>query len=508
MLRHIFVALFAILLLLPGCAHKDAPSDADVERQGEKLRELSRSRAVNVVDEPYIGARAVPITSAGVLNMRVTLRTRGSLADIADTISDMTRIPVQVSMEIPEPIKTGTGEPPSSLPVPSGRSDISISYEGPLRGLLEQVSVQSGYGWDYNASTNSVLFAHLMVRTFTLLSAPGQVEFNSLLTNKSRENTSGNSIGGSGISQTVTTDSTSAQTSQSNITKLKFDVWKDTETVIKSLLSKAGSVVGNQAAGTVTVRDRPANVRQIASFIEDINSRLERQVALKVQVWALEVNDDAEAGLDLQAIFRSGDVAVVAGSLAALGNLNTASATIVNGKLKDSTAVLKALKQWGKATQVTSAGGMIMNNQSLPVMAVTKLAYLAGASLNTSQYAQTSEVTPGEVTTGFAMTVVPHVLDRRHLILQYTVDLSALDSMQEFKTDNLIVQLPQVSKRAFAQRTRMQMGQTLVLAGFAQQTQRGDNAAGFLSIGRKTGYGKTLLVITIEVESAANGMER
>ncbi|MDR2055446.1 MAG: pilus assembly protein [Desulfovibrio sp.] len=504
MLRHIIVVLLAVLLLLPsGCAHKDAPTSADVERQGEKLRELSRSRAVSVVDEPYIGARAVPITSSGALNMRVTLRTRGSLADIAETISDMTRIPVQVSLEAPEPIKAGAGEPP--LAVPSGRSDISISYEGPLRGLLEQVSVQSGYGWDYNASTNSVLFAHLMVRTFSLHSAPGEVSYNSQLTNKSKENTSGNSIGGSGISQTVTTDSTSAQISQTNVTKLKFDVWKDTETVVKSLLSKAGSVVCNQAAGTITVRDRPGNVRQIASYIDDLNTKLERQVALNVQVWSLEVNDDAEAGLDLQALFRNSDVSVVAGSLAAIGSLNTASATIVQGKLKDSSAVLKTLKQWGKATQVTSAGGLIMNNQKLPALAVTKLAYLAGASLNTSQYSQTSEVTPGEVTTGFSMTVIPHILDRRHLILQYNLDLSALDSMEEFKTDNIVVQLPQVSKRAFSQRTRMR--QTLVLAGFAQQTQSGANTAGLLSFGRKAGYGKTLLVITIEVESAANGTE-
>ncbi|MDR2745549.1 MAG: pilus assembly protein, partial [Desulfovibrio sp.] len=291
------------------------------------------------------------------------------------------------------------------------------------------------------------------------------------------------------------------------ITKLKFDVWKDTETVIKSLLSKVGSVVSNQAAGTITVRDRPGNVRQIASYIDDLNSKLERQVALNVQVWSLEVNDDSEAGLDLQAIFRNSDVSVVAGSLAALGSLNTASATIVNGKLKDSSAVLKALKQWGKATQVTSSGGLIMSNQTLPALAVTNIAYLAGASLNTSQYSQTSEVTPGEVTTGFSMTVIPHILDRRHLILQYNVDLSALDSMEEFKTDNIVVQLPQVSKRAFSQRTRMQMGQTLVLAGFAQQTQSGANTAGLLAFGRKAGYGKTLLVITIEVESAANGIE-
>jgi type II secretory pathway component GspD/PulD (secretin) len=136
-------------------------------------------------------------------------------------------------------------------------------------------------------------------------------------------------------------------------------------------------------------------------------------------------------------------------------------------------------------------------------LAVKRHAYLAGASLNTTEYGQTSEITPGEVTSGFSMTVVPHILDRRRLILQYNISLAALDDMEEFRTENIVVQLPQVSQRAFAQRTQMQMGQTLVLAGFAQQTQNADNALGLLSGSRGADYGKMLLVITIEVESAA-----
>lgn len=266
-------------------------------------------------------------------------------------------------------------------------------------------------------------------------------------------------------------------------------------------------MVGNQAAGTLTVRDRPENIRQVSALIRDTNLRLSRQVALNIRVWSLEITDDNEAGLDLQVLFQNDDVSIVAGSLAALGGLNTASATLVSGKLKDSTAVLKALKQWGNATQITSGGGVVMSNQPVPVQAVKRHAYLAGASTSQSDYGQTTEVTPGEVTTGFAMTVVPHILDKRRAVLQYNINLSSLDDMVEFKSQDITVQLPQVSTRAFAQRTTMQMGQTLVLAGFQQETQTTSNSTGLLGLGRKAGYGKTLLVITIELESAGGGME-
>lgn len=245
----------------------------------------------------------------------------------------------------------------------------------------------------------------------------------------------------------------------------------------------------------------------MGGYIAEINKRLSRQVALTVHVWALEVTDENEAGLDMQALFANDDISVVAGSLSALGGPGSASATVVSGQLKNSQGVLKALKAWGNATQVTSGGGLILSNQPVPIQAIKRIAYLAGSSASQSDYGQTTELTPGEVTTGFAMTVIPHILDRRRVLLQYSINLSSLDELAEFSTNDLTVQLPKTSTRAFSQRSSMQMGQTLVLAGFQDQTQKLANSLGLLNFGRGGTYGKTLLVITIEVEAAGGGTE-
>lgn len=513
--------LVSILLLgvsLVGCSYKGAPTHEDVEARGKEFTTLSRSKAVEVVAEPYVGAKAVPIRagaqSAPELATHVTLRMRGTLPRIAAGISDLTPLTVQVGAD-PAPLtpaKTPTPGAPADLPdlldVPSGGlgTVLNISYEGTLRGLLDHVSVASGYGWEFDAKAKTVVFTRLTVKTFTLLSAPGKQEFQGQITNKSKE-TSNTSIGGGGVNQTVSTADTSSQTMQSNKTQYSYDVWVDTEKAVKALLSPEGSVVGNQATGTLTVRDRFENVRQIAAYIADINQRLSRQVALTVNVWALEVSDDAEAGIDLQAIFANDDVSIVAGSLSSLGGPSTASATIVSGDLKNSTGVLKALKEWGNATQVTSGGGLVLSNQPVPIQSIKRIAYLAGSSSTQSEYGQTSEITPGEVTTGFAMTIIPHILDRRRVLLQYSINLSSLDELTEFSTADLTVQLPRTSTRAFSQRSQMQMGQTLVLAGFQDQTQQLANSLGLLNFGRGRQYAKTLLVITIELEAAGGGTE-
>lgn len=510
------IAFFLLGVILFGCAHKGAPDQELIENKGRDFTTLSRSRAVDVVAEPYVGVKAVPIRadeqSQAALNTHVTLRKRGTLGAIAASIADLTPLTVQVGAD-PAPLtggqkKSGNPDLPDLLDVPgSGPSRVlNISYEGPLRGLLDNVAIASGYGWDFDARTNTVVFSRLSVRTFTILGAPGKREYKDNITNKSRESTR-SSIGGSNVNATVASSDTSSQTAQANTTDYKFDIWADTEKAVKALLSPEGSVVGNQAAGTITVRDRAENIRQVSAYIAEINRRLSRQVALTVHVWALEVTDENEAGLDFQMLFANDDISIVAGSLASLGSPSSASATIVSGKLKNSTGVLKALKEWGNATQVTSGGGLILSNQPVPIQAIKRIAYLAGSSSSQSDYGQTTEITPGEVTTGFAMTIIPHILDRRRVLLQYSINLSSLDELTEFSTSDLTIQLPKTSTRAFSQRSTMQMGQTLVLAGFQDQTQQLANSLGLLNFGRGARYGKTLLVITIEVEAAGGGTE-
>lgn len=533
-----FVLLMSVMLfVVAGCADmkKLDTSVREVEQQGEKWKDQSRSRTVEVTDEPYLGAQAVPLNSmvSPVLSRQVTFKRKGSLSAVASAIGDLVGIPVQVYHDEdskvplaskPEP-RQPQPQPQTQQPAPSeidaklealleggagGSSSInapylsgqiSVSYEGTLKGLLDHVAVLSGFGWDYDAAKNQVVFAKTMVKTFVIQGAPGKVSYDNRLTNKSKELSAATVGLGSSVGQTVQSADTSTQTAQSNTTALSFDIWADTEKAVKALLSSKGAVVINQVAGTLTVRDTPQALRQVAAYIDDVNARISRQVALTIQVWQLTVTDTVEGSVNLQAIFENNDIKVVAGSLVAGGDLGTAAATIVSGKLKDSHAVLKALRQWGRASQVTSAGGLAMSNQPIPAMAIERHAYLAGVGTSQTTVANTTMVQPGEVTTGFSMTVIPHILDQRKVILQYNVNISSLDSMQEFRTADVTVQLPQVSTQAFAQRATLKMGQTLVLSGFEKEKRAAKNQLGIITGGRESDYGKTLLVITISVES-------
>lgn len=525
-MHRIFIIL---ILLLMSCSPnpKSIKMMQAVEEKADSFQAQSRPRTVDVVEESYLGATSIPMgpMSHPILNKHVTLRTKGSLPAIASEISSLLGIPVQVATDSGAPVVTAPGKAPKHpaqphpdaappadginmdlealLQVPSvGVSSatsggLSISYEGTVRGLLDHVAMLSGYGWDHDQN-EGILFAKMLVRTFSIIGAPGKVTYENQLTNKSKDSSGSRGIGST--AQTVSIADTSSQNAQSNTVSWEFDIWSDTESAIKALLSPQGTVVSNPAAGTITVRDAPDIIRRVTTYVDDVNTRLSRQIALKIQVWSLSVNDNSDIGVSVSSMFADGNIQFT-GNVAS-GDLNSVTASIVSGTLKDSSAILKALRQWGNATQVTSAGGICMSNQPVPAMAIERTAYLAGMGMSQSEFGQTTEVTPGEVTTGFSMTVIPHILDQRRVVLHYNINLSALDEMKEFTTSDITVQLPQVSTRAFSQRTTMKMGQTLVLTGFEKEMRDIQKSVGILNTFRKTNTDRTVLIITIAVESA------
>ena len=526
----IFCASF---LVLAGCAAPQGVSPESVSSKGVELNELSRSKIVSVKDEPYLGARAIPLTkgnadfSSGVFTRHIVLNKQGSLPEICAVVSRLTGLPIAVDSSAatssgggnasnashenemtaelraalgPEAAGAGRSSPTGSQPDTRNRPrGTRIAYEGSVKGLLDLVGARFGLAWDYSPN-DGVVYSFTAIRTFTIWAAPGQITYTNNITNQSREDSIGGvGAGGSGVSS----KEIGSQTAQTNSTSLTFDIWADTESGVKNLLSAYGSVISNQAAGTITVKDTAASLRRIERFIDEMNERLSRQIALSIRVWSLELTDSSDVGLNLQMFFESPDVKVFAGSMAPrwqeLGG--ELSAAIVDGKLRESTSLLKALRSLGRATQVTSGGGVVMSNQPVPVQAIKREAYLAGTSTSTTEYGETTQLTPGEITTGFAMTVIPHVMEGRRVVLQYTINLSSLDDLTEFASGDSKVQLPKVSSRSFSQRMTLKLGQTLVLAGFEQEADGKNTIGGFLGFGRSRNYKKSLMVITISTES-------
>ncbi len=489
---------------------------AGLAKASQGFARLAAPKDVRMLEEGYLGLRRLPMDDehAPILQTSVTLRTEASLSELCDTL--MRLVPLQVHLvregKIPGE-SNGSAADPALLQLLGDEADrgegvekrLSINHEGPFVGLLDQIAAQSGYGWDYERASNTLTIARNMVKTFFLKTAPGKIGVTSALSNESRELAQNTQTGTFGQSEKRT--NTQPRTSQNFAASLAFDVFADTVRSVQSMLSPEGHVESNEAAGSISVSDHPERLRRIGRYISQVNESLSRQVAMKVNVYSLESTDGEAMGLDLALLLPSlgeGAMGVASGALPAVQSLaGRAQASIFNGQLKGSTAMLTALKQFGRARQITSAGIVAMNNQPAPVEAIQKTSYLAGSSIETREHSTETSLLPGEVTTGFSMTITPHILSERKVVLQYTVHLSTLEGMDAFESSHARIQLPRVSSRAFSQRATLLMGQTLVLAGFEQAGKAQQTRLGLLGLGRENTESRSLIIVTIEVENAA-----
>ena len=535
-----WMAAVTLLAAAAGCAHREAPPEELVRERASAFDAMTRPRSFDVRDSAYLGARAIQLSeeNAPVLRTRVTMKSSGTLRDIVAVLARLVPVTVNLVEDAPGEAQAASAQArraarKTAPPAPGQEADprteldallegdlaafpeladyvasartLTIDYEGPLRGLLDQVGAQSGYGWDFERDSNTVTIASRIVRTFTINATPGSVALSTQITNRSREETGSDTLSSSSrVNDTARSSTASSQTTQTSTLAMSYDTWKEVLDNVRILLSPAGKVMGSMATGTITVHDHPDNVRRVRRYVTHINGVLDRQVALRVNVYSLVLQDAGAAGVDLALLFSGSDVDLVAGSLTlGSGTAGTTSATIVKGNLKGSQGVIQALSQWGRATEVTSGGLVVRNNVPAPLQAIRKIGYVAGTSSETTDYGQSMEVTPGEISTGFSMTVLPHIVDGRTVILHCNVSLSYLEALDEFTSGTTVVQLPQTSSRAFSQSASLQMGQTLVLAGYQQAGQSLDNTAGLLTATRATDFERSILIITIEVENAA-----
>lgn len=500
------VVCFVMALLTSGCTsyrREVTPAEREVNTGAIQARRSASSKTVQMLEGPYVGADPVRIHSSGsgslppVFATRVTLRATGTVEQLASAAMDL--IPVRIRIEQEDGSKGRSADISGTLQ----RQEIAMRYDGSLRGYFDTLANKSGLDWEYDSQSAQVIFTNQITRTYTVLAAPGTVAYESTITNKAQNDGSSNteSVAGSSTSN-------EAQTAQSNSLAYKGDIWSECYETVQTLLTPAGRVAINAASGTVTVKDKPVAVHRVGQYIADLNLKLGRQIAYEVRVLALTLDDGHETGFDLSAVFANNSLglAVANGSpYSLLDDTASLTATILGGgidRFSGSQAIIRALRTYGQVTQLTSASGFAMNNQPTPVQVGADRTYLASVSTTVDNGVQSTDLNPGRLQEGFAMTVLPHILDRRRVILQYNIGLFSLDELREFSSGDSKVQLPQVSTRSFSQRVSMRLGQTLVLGGFEQETRKNSDGYGILAAGGSKQYGKTVIIVMLSVEDA------
>lgn len=463
-----------------------------------------------------------------------------SLNEVAGVISSLTGLPVYLGSDIPTTTAATAGAAAAGAPMPAGmpfpmgapggvmptpmpagiggiptaaqtgpitaNSPFTATYSGSLSGLMNLVSAYYGVNWKGEAQ--GLRFFVMDSKTYRIAALPGDTRLNS-----SVDSSSNASAGGTGSGASSGATQTGTSTNSTGVGFSGLSVWSALESGIKQMLSTGGRVIASPATGTITVTDTPSVLARVTEYINGQNSALNRQVSVNVRVLSVELTDGDNYGINWDAVYSNLASASNPFSVAlktafpvasGAGNIIISAPATSASRWAGSSAMISALSTQGRVSELTSSTLVTLNNQPAPVNVGRRVSYLASSSTTqTANVGATTALTPGTVQTGFSMTLVPHIIDGKEMLLQYSLDLSSLLRLSTITSGTSSIQAPDISTSNFIQRVRIQSGETLVVAGFDQDNlsavSNGIGSAENAALGSRNGTRKrTMLVVLIQ----------
>ncbi|EHJ5406837.1 TPA: PilN family type IVB pilus formation outer membrane protein [Salmonella enterica subsp. enterica serovar Wedding] len=470
-------------------------------RDGLTLSEISglitRICGVRVILSPEVMAAGHGVGSAGV-----TRRTSGPLP-VPD---DSGRIPLdQLGV-------AGGGQQTALAPATLN----GLRWQGPLGGLLDNITARTGFSW--RTDHGAVVFYLTETRTFQFAFLNTRVNSNASVSSGSTSSM-GTSGGSGGGDNSVSGDSSS---SQKTTTLQDRDAYEDIRKTMETILTpEKGRYWLSESTGVLTVTDTPQVLETVSHYVDEQNREMNRQVQLSVKVLSVSNTRNEQFGIDWGLVYKSlqqvgatlnnagGDIAGATSAGVSILDTATGSAARFSG----SSLLIKALSEQGDISVVTSQDSTVTNLTPVPIQMADQTVYVAGsATTTTTDVGATTTLTPGMITTGFNMTLLPLIRQAGDVQLQVNFNLSDPPAIRSFtsKDGNSYIEMPYTKLRSLSQKVNLRAGQSLVLTGFSQDNtsvrKSGTFTPGnfFFGGGRKGEHGHSTLVIIITPLLAGN----
>ncbi|HAF1624237.1 TPA: PilN family type IVB pilus formation outer membrane protein [Salmonella enterica] len=470
-------------------------------RDGLTLSEISglitRICGVRVILSPEVMAAGHGVGSAGV-----TRRTSGPLP-VPD---DSGRIPLdQLGV-------AGGGQQTALAPATLN----GLRWQGPLGGLLDNITARTGFFW--RTDHGAVVFYLTETRTFQFAFLNTRVNSNASVSSGSTSSM-GTSGGSGGGDNSVSGDSSS---SQKTTTLQDRDAYEDIRKTMETILTpEKGRYWLSESTGVLTVTDTPQVLETVSHYVDEQNREMNRQIQLSVKVLSVSNTRNEQFGIDWSLVYKSlqqvgatlnnagGDIAGATSAGVSILDTATGSAARFSG----SSLLIKALSEQGDISVVTAQDSTVTNLTPVPIQMADQTVYVAGsATTTTTDVGATTTLTPGMITTGFNMTLLPLIRQAGDVQLQVNFNLSDPPGIRSFtsKDGNSYIEMPYTKLRSLSQKVNLRAGQSLVLTGFSQDNTSVRKSGTFtpgnflFGGGRKGEHGRSTLVIIITPLLAGN----
>lgn len=471
-MKNYILPFCSTVAILAGCASTEVKEviKADYKASTEQIAEATnkiQSQApiiLPVLNVPYLGRTSVAAMSDKSLPpaMRSTQRRRWMANYAFDAkgfgrmVSEETGLPVDVTVA-----PLGLNERPRTIdlsPYPAMTTKELLDVAGPQLGI--------DYEWD-----GTVLrMANTFTRVFEFDKAASSTTGKMLLGKQSQSQvgTTGTNSGASGnfrsdLESTVTND---------------IDQWADTAASLKAIAG-ANNVVPNKALGIFTVTCSKACLKEVSQFMTQANSIVTRQVHFSVLEVAVASTKTGKSAVNWNAFYQKlgGRNAF---SFASPASLVDATAGALGIKVVEPTspmvgsdALFQALSESSTVVDSKPYDLMAINNEATTLGNTDQQSYVSATTVVPTGVAGNPvfSQTPGYVTFGQFIQVIPTVLSGGRVIIRFGLDDTKLKQItagqKQGDIDKVLLGALNFNNQAI-----VRSGSTLVLSGFKRKSHK------------------------------------
>ena len=400
------------LAMLAGCGLADVEharmETGDVARQVAALRPPQagpRLSSVRLIERrPYVGLTRIEPDPRADLPARfrradaVTLPLAGigAAAVLAGRIGAATGLAVRFTGPPRRVDETTGGNTPVTLLGEAGRDGLSPDggiWTGPLDALLDAWTDPSGYEWRYDADRQAIEIVRRRSAVFQIHALAGTQRYS--VSASTQDSAAGGDGGGNLTSQTISTET-------------DYDPWPEIEGQLKELLDPGTRLSVAPSSASVTVSGTPRDIARARAFLGYLNREVLRPVTLSVHVYSVRVEREADYDLGL-----SFSIARLLGEALRVSVGSNAVALIKPSPGGESgntlSATVKALNRAGAVSRVLSADIPSLNGKPAQFFELFQEAYLRELRTTAGEGIAQTELVPGTVSSGFAVSYLPRI---------------------------------------------------------------------------------------------------
>jgi len=309
-----------------------------------------------------------------------------------------------------------------------------------------------------------------------------------------------------GASSTAATGNADAEVSGTSVMTLNdSDFWKGIEADIKLLVGGDGAnVVVNRQSGVIVVRGMPAQLRDVATYLQKTQSTVTRQVILEAKIVEVELNSGFQAGINWTTLLTNGGQKYFFGQSTPPGGFGADPFTPTGGRVNvtpgvpvlgqvveqlggaftmavdaaDFNGFIELLSSQGNTRVLSSPRVSTLHNQKAIIKAGSDEFFVTGVKSDTTTGTSTNTSLNVELTpffSGVALDVTPQIGEDGTVLLHIHPTVSEVSDQSKRVdfgggTSDLPLALSQIRESDSVVRARS--GQLIVIGGLMRETRR------------------------------------